>query len=146
MYCPLVHSAARTLQSEMFCALPIYFWGHFSVPLATAWFEYWFHGGTVTSLHLKMWLYWRRIFIFFAPSASFSYWQWPSSLIAIVKGDCKEGHEASSASSSLFGCLHSSSCGGNMGVMEQYTNNPTLPDKHFLCFTQIPSYGAPASF
>lgn len=49
MYCPPVHSIARTLQSQIFLALSNYFKG-ISVILATLWFEYWFNAGTVLSL------------------------------------------------------------------------------------------------
>lgn len=48
----------------------------------------------------------------------FPHWHWPSTLIAIVKGDCKKGHEASSATSSLFGCLHKNCWGKKNGSNE----------------------------
>lgn len=115
MYCPPVHSIARTLQSDMFLAFSSYFKG--ISPLYSS--QHGLNTDSVavpfcplfsTSDNINAW------FLFFlALSVSFSDWQWPSTLIAIVKGDCKEGHEASSASSSLFGCLHPSCWGKTRG-------------------------------
>lgn len=72
----------------------------------------------------------------FPPSVSLSQWHWPSTLIAIVRGDCKEGHEASGATSSLFGFLVPSSRGKYRAA------NETMRTLH-TC-RQIPQYSTSA--